>query len=857
MQQTIRGFDNQLNMDRFVNDILVRFMMMDPDTYEKEIQLSLAEIGSAFQVDRVYSYGFFHGDTFMKVIHQWAKESVSLKRQPPSDELTFTQPWLMRRILQKQYVFFDQIDDLPEEADPEKEIWNGEGVKSGLFVPMIAGQRVMGFFGMENVNLLRAWDAESIRIIQNLSQSFMAVYFRIMKEMDLSHEVHEQSLLLDNSDVQLWSMKNLAVYGAVNNAHARFFGKTKSDLQHQHLYDIFPAEIADQFCLEYQTLFQQGEPIDKEIWLRDGQDRERLLLLKSRPKKDPGGLVEYLICTAEDITESNMAREELNRAKLEAEAANVSKGLFLANMSHEIRTPMNGVLGFLDLLSQTRLNGEQQEYVEQSRSASEMLLRILNDVLDLSKIEAGKIDLEEIPFNLRSTADSAVKFLAPRAFEKGLEIFAVTKSNTPVELIGDPGRIRQVLNNLLSNAIKFTDRGEVILRVEQVEEDDTTSTIQFAVSDTGIGISEPEMKKLFHNFTQADASTTRRYGGTGLGLVISRRLVEMMHGSLYISSTPGEGSTFWFTVRFKKSPAYTEMAAESAHRLTDQRILIMDPHATGQALIKDFLEDAGAACVHTAATPAEALTAFNRSLDDDPYTVLIVSLRDLEPQGFELARKIKNMPLAVQPASILLVSFANKGAACSAQEYGYDAFLTRPIELKELLDCILSLASEQATDHFISSGDSAAGRIITKHSLRDVDYEQHAKILLVEDNHINQLILVKLIQNMGYNCDVAGNGREAVNALEKRNYSVVFMDCQMPEMDGYEATRLIRAAEGNSRHTPIIAMTAHAMAGDREKCLAAGMDDYVSKPINRNLLEQLVSRYINESGDIPCPESKS
>jgi PAS domain S-box-containing protein len=696
-------------------------------------------------------------------------------------------------------------------------------------------------------------------------------------EQALAEERHLLHTLIDTIPDYIF-VKDTESRIIINNvAHRALLGATtQEEVVGKSDFEFFAHDLAAQYFADERAIIQSGQSLlNREEPTIDAAGGPHWLLTSKVPLRDSRGKIVGIVGNSRDITERKRAEEELRRyaaeletaraeqeenerrlhrlveeleeAKRRAEAATQAKSEFLAKMSHEIRTPMNGILGMTELALDTDLTPEQRDYLTMVKTSADSLLSIINDILDFSKIEARQLDLDRIDFNLRDTLGDAMNTLALRAHQKGLELADSVEPEVPEWLMGDPGRLRQVVTNLVDNAIKFTEQGEVIVRVAVEGQAADPICLHFTVSDTGLGIPPEKQQSIFEPFVQADGSITRRFGGTGLGLAITAQLVALMGGRLWVESEPGRGSTFHFTVCMDLAPRRAEQPLRASPEiLHNLPVLVVDDNATNRQILAMMLR-------HLKMIPTmaeggrEGLAIMEQAKTAGrPFRVALIDACMPDMDGFTLAERIKHDPELAGTMIMMLTSSGLRGDFARCRQLGIAAYLIKPVRQSELVEAILSLLGQAPHER---------AEVITRHSLREG--RRKLRILLAEDNPVNQTLVVRLLGKAGHTVVVAGDGKKALATLAEGGpgaFDLVLMDVQMPEMDGFEAAATIRKKEmGTGTHLPIIAMTAYAMKGDRERCLAAGMDGYLSKPIDR---EELIDAVERQSYESPAPEKE-
>lgn len=709
------------------------------------------------------------------------------------------------------------------------------------------GKLIHSFNGMlakiqeRDTKLKEINDDLELRVQARTQELQLEVEERVRAQETLSAERQVLRALIDNVPDHMYVKDTDCRFLLANVPVAQQMGaESPEELIGKTDFDYYPHDLAATFYEDEQRVIRTGKAeIDREETGLDPQGNVSCVLTTQVPLRDKNGQVTGLVGIGHDITELKKIQAEMQRAREVAEAASRAKSEFLANMSHEIRTPLNGIMGMTDLALETGLDREQREYLETVKVSADSLLTVINDILDFSKIEAGKIDLESVDFDVRDSLESALKTLAVRADEKGLELLCEVAPEVPEVARGDITRLRQVLLNLVGNAIKFTNEGEIAVKVRQGARDGQELVMHFTVSDTGIGIPEDKQEMIFDPFSQADSSTTRKYGGTGLGLTISARLVRMMGGQIWLESEEGRGSHFHFMVRLQVADLREVKVGSPAppEVLRGVRALVVDDNHTNRRILEGMLNrwEMVPVCAESGEKAlAELVSARN---DGRPFGLIVTDMHMPKMNGFELVEQIRKTPELCTSTIMMLTSAGHRGDAERCQKLGVSAYLLKPIRQSELREAIAKVLGAREQEGMIP--------LVTRYSLGDArDRLEILRILVAEDNLVNQRLVVRLLEKRGHRVIVAANGKEALAALEKETFDLILMDVQMPEMDGFEATAAIRRKEKSSGlHQMIVALTAHAMKGDQERCLAAGMDGYLSKPIRPQELDEALARY--------------
>ena len=755
------------------------------------------------------------------------------------------------------------IPDITQDLNFPRARMAGElGIRGGFAFPLLVGRTVMGvleFFSRS----VETPNPRMLEVMEIIGTQLGRVLER--KRGELAREESDARIrsIVETAADAIITINETGIIQSYNSAAEHVFGFSVEDAIGRNVSMLMPSpyqEEHDGYLQRYlnghgSTIFGRSREL---LGQRKDGTTFPMELAVSETKV---GMRRTFTGIVRDISDRKQQEQELREAKERAETAAIAKSQFLATMSHEIRTPMNGVIGMTGLLLETELSVQQRQFAETVRSSGETLLKIINDILDFSKIEAGKLEFEQIPFDLRTTLEESLELLGEAAGKKHLELVGLVNANVPTSLQGDPGRLRQIFMNLTGNAIKFTSSGEIVVKISSVQETPQDVTIKVDIHDTGEGIPPDILPKLFQPFSQADSSTTRRYGGTGLGLAICKQLVQQMNGEIGVENRLEGGSTFWFTAHFLKQPGWGASLSQTPVALEKLRVCAVDDHPTNRQLLEQYFhywKMEGTVVEY----PRQCLTLLQQQAQaDTPFDLAILDMEMPEMDGFTLASAIKSDEALHHTRLILLTSLGRRGDASAAQQCGFSGYLTKPIRRGQLQACL-----ETVMGLSLSDSPTPPQPLITSHVLRELQRHQAIRILVVDDHQVNQQLGVLMVERLGFRADVAANGQEALEALSRISYDLILMDCQMPEMDGYEATRAIRKLEREKLEvqsqdlgranpefpTSDTSSFSHLPSHfhvPRDKCLQAGMDDYLSKPIRPEELSQVLSKWLPKSVD--------
>ena len=727
------------------------------------------------------------------------------------------------------------------------------GMASGAALPLIQHGRYLGALLVYSP-YKSTFDEEVVRLLMHMVRNIVSALDNMKRESErklAEEQLHSADARLKRAtrgaNDGLWELNVASREMWVSEHFAEMLGLKQSEFlgNPQKFFEVLHPEDAARLREAIERSIRDGVLVDMEVRARTRSGEQRWHRVRGALERDAGGTALTVSGSQRDITQRQQYALALLEATETAAAANKAKSQFLANMSHEIRTPMNGVIGMIELLLETPLNPMQLDYAETVRDSASALLTVINDILDFSKVEAGRLDLEVLDMDMRDTVEDVARLLAIQAHAKGLEVIALIDPGLPDLVRGDAGRLRQIMLNLGGNAVKFTQKGEVSIECKVQQKDERGVTVRCEVRDTGMGIPASRIDALFTAFTQVDASTTRRFGGTGLGLSIVKRLVELMGGEVGVMSEEGAGSTFWFTVRLDLAHDLAKVRPAPPIALRGQRIIIVDDNMTNRKVLMGQLSLCGMDAV-CASSADEALSLMRHAAAAGrPFEVALLDHQMPGCDGATLGKTILSEETLRGARLILLTSSGQRGDGRLFSELGFAGYLLKPVTHRDLTDCLMMVLGTQA-----EGWRMATQPIVTRHALRSqrVREAQH-HVLLAEDNVVNQKVACRVLEKLGYRVDVAADGQAAFEAWQSGRYHLILMDCQMPVMDGYETTRKIREHEAGRKRIPIIALTAHAMKGADNECRAAGMDDYLSKPIDKEQLEKSLHHWLNVGND--------
>jgi PAS domain S-box-containing protein len=735
-----------------------------------------------------------------------------------------------------------------------REVGVAAGIASGAAFPLIQHGRTLGVLLLYSAER-NAFDDEVVKLLSHMGRNVVFALDNFKREA--KRKAAEEQLRTTEARLNratrgandgLWELDVVTRDVWVSPRFAEMLGFDQREflVGKQKFFELIHSDDLEGLRKRIDRSVNEDLAVDVELRAKTRAGEWRWFRVRAALERNAQGAPMTVSGSQQDVTERRQYQQALIEATENAASANRAKSEFLANMSHEIRTPMNGVIGMIELLLETPLNPMQLDYAQTVRDSAAALLTVINDILDFSKVEAGKLDLEYLDMDVRDTVEDVARLLAIQAHQKGLEVIALLDPGLPDLLRGDAGRLRQILLNLGGNAVKFTQKGEVAIECKVLSRDAQNLMLRCEVRDTGMGIPANRLQALFNAFTQVDTSTTRRFGGTGLGLSIVKRLAALMGGEVGVSSEEGVGSIFWFTARLGLAPDATKARPAPPIALQGQRIIIVDDNMTNRKVLMGQLSLCGMDAV-CASSADEALSLMRHAaVAGRPFEVALLDHQMPGCDGATLGKTIVSEESLRGTRLILLTSSGQRGDGRMFSDLGFAGYLLKPVTHRDLTDCLMMVLGTQAEDWRM-----ATQPIVTRHALRSQRVREVRHILLAEDNVVNQKVACRVLEKLGYRVDVAADGQAAYTAWESGRYQLILMDCQMPVMDGYETTKKIRARESQGQRIPIIALTAHAMKGADNECRAAGMDDYLAKPIDKEQLQATLSRWLDGPEDAP------
>lgn len=824
-----------------VSDISTGFINIEPDRVDEGVDRALEVVGRFVEADRAYVFELSDAGDLMSNTHEWVPLKALSRKDALQDVEITRYPFIVGTLTRGEDVVISSAQSDERLSDSERDQLLQQGVRSLVIVPMQWRGEFLGMLGFDSVSMEFAWNEESVALLRIAAYAIV----NALERKRTNIEVRRLTTALEQSPVGVAMTDTNGAIEYVNQKFMQLTGYSLTELRGQNPRILKSGLTPETTYTELWATLTAGEEWRGEFvnLRKDGTTFWSSATIS--PIRTYTGVVKHYVCVQEDVTAIKAAEDAMREAQHAAEDANRAKSEFLASMSHEIRTPMNAIIGMAELLEETDLSTQQGRYVDIFKSAGESLLTLINDVLDLSKIEAGKLEVELIPFDLADMVERTVTVLGIRSREKGVELLSRVAPGTPTKIKGDPDRLRQVLTNLVGNAIKFTDDGQVLVLVEAMGDTDRVENgfeLAISVADTGIGIPADKQQAVFDSFTQADSSTTRRFGGTGLGLTISRRLVELMGGRIRVTSVEGEGTTFHVILPVSRVDASEVAPGRALARLDGLRVLVVDDNATNRLIVEEMLAGWGS-FADAAEDGAQGLDKLTRAaVAGKPFDVVVLDNRMPGMDGMQTLAIMREEPMLAKTGVVLLSSDA-VSLSRRLRELGVGDYLMKPVRRADLHDAIATAAG--------ATGEPEHVEALT-HALPDMASQAPMRILLVEDSEDNQFLLLAHMSKTPHEVIVVENGAEAVAAFEEAEepFDLILMDMQMPVMDGYEATRRIRALEAEQGgHTPIVALTAYALKEEVKKSLDAGCDDHLTKPIKRQVLLEAVTRYAKGAAD--------